>query len=116
MSTEFKFYTKIRLSQVEKQTNLKIIKKDDNLFLQDPDGNSLLVRTGAWLIENSNESDHDTFELVRYGSNDPSNILDELVEKFELKFLTDDDEEYLHYNKDEDFDTYLDECMKSYGY
>ena len=34
MSTDFKFYTRIRLSEVEEKTNLKIVENDDNLYLE----------------------------------------------------------------------------------
>ena len=116
MSTDFKFYTRIRLSEVEEKTNLKIVENDDNLYLEDNDGNSLLVRTGVFTHEDSDQEDLDTFELVRFGDTDPTNIIDELVDKFDLKFLIDDDVEYLYYNEVEDFDNYLSESMSKYGY
>ncbi len=116
MSTDFKFYTKIRLSEVEKKTNIKIVESDDKVYLQDSEGNVLLVKTGVFTQEDSDQEDEDSFELVRYGGNNPKNIIDELVDKFDLKFLIDEDEEYLHYNKVEDFDNYLSESMKKYGY
>jgi hypothetical protein len=116
MSTDFKFYTKIRLSEVEEKTNLKIVEKEDNLYLQDLEGNLLLVQTGVFTYEDSDQEDEDTFELVGYGLNDPSNIINELVDKFDLKFLIDEDEEYLYHNGVEDIDNYLSESMKKYGY
>ena len=116
MSTDFKFYTKIRLSEVEEKTNLKIVEKDDNLYLQDIEGNLLLVQTGVFTYEDSDQEDEDTFELVGYGLNDPTNIINELVDKFDLKFLIDEDEEYLYHNGVEDIDNYLSESMKKYGY
>jgi hypothetical protein len=116
MSTDFKFYTKIRLSEVEEKTNLKIVEKDDNLYLQDLEGNLLLVQTGVFTYEDSDQEDEDTFELVGYGLNDPTNIINELVDKFDLKFLIDEDEEYLYHNGVEDIDNYLNESMNKYGY
>ena len=116
MSTDFKFYTRIRLSEVKEKTNLKIVQNDDNLYLEDNEGNLLLVRTGVFTHEDSDQEDLDTFELVRFGDTDPTNIIDELVDKFHLKFLIDDDVEYLYYNEVEDFDNYLSESMKKYGY
>ena len=97
MSTDFKFYTKIRLSEVEEKTNLKIVENDDNLYLKDLEGNLLLVRTGVFTHEDSDQEDEDTFELVRFGLNDPTNIINELVDKFDLKFLIDEDGKLVAY-------------------
>ena len=114
MSTDFSFYTKIKLSEIEGKTNIKVIKEKDSIYLQDKYNNILVVNEGVFLDEITGEPDNDTFELTRYGSNDPSHILKELIEKFSLKFLIDDDEQYLYHNQVENLDEYVDKCMSRY--
>ena len=118
MSTDFSFYTKITLQQVREETNIKVIEYNGNTFLEDSKGNKLVVNQGVFTKEDSDEIDEDSFELTRYGDNNPKEIIDELVNKFGLKFLIDDDEDELIFKGEEDFDfdSYLNDCMKKYGY
>lgn len=116
MSTYFSFYTKITLKQVKEETSIKVIEHDDNTFLEDTKGNKLVVNNGVFTKDDSEEIDEDSFDLTRYGDNNPKIIIDELVDKFNLKFLIDDDEQILYEKGVENFDSYLNECMEKYGY
>ena len=115
MSIDFYFYEKLTLTDVINKTNIKVLERDGNTFLQDDDGNLIKVNRGVYMDE-FGEVDYDTFELSSYGSNNPKNIIDELVEKLGLRFLIDDEEEYLCHNNIPDLDIYLNESMCKYGY
>lgn len=116
MSIDFTFYTRIKLSEVSEKTSLRIVNNDNGTFIQDNEGNVASVIKGSFKRVDSEEPDDDTFEIVVYGSNNPTKIINELVENFNLRFLTDNDEEYLYHNMVDNIDEYIDKCMLKYKF
>jgi len=114
MSIDISFYTKITLTEVKEKTSLTIVEDNGQTFIKDNKGNVCYVKKGVFTFEDSDLIDEDSFELTSYGMNNPSFILKELVEIFNLKFLLDDDQERLYHENIVNFDEYLDSCMKRY--
>ena len=106
MSLDITFDKKISFDEIESKTSLKVVFKKGNNFLQDEYGNVCLIKDGS------------TCGLTFYGpKNNPTKILDELINNFETRFIDDAYEEMYFYEpeKYENINLWT-VCMIRHGY
>ena len=106
MSLDITFNKKISFDEIETKTSLKVVFKNGNNFLQDEYGNVCLIE------------DNPTCGVTFYGSkNNPTKIIDELINNLEIKFIDDSYEEMFFYEPEKYKDINLwTVCMIRYGY
>lgn len=109
MSVEYQFNKRIKLSEIESKTDLKIVEHDGEKFLIDHYGNSVHI----------SQSDYDyVYELWSYGLNNSTYIRDSLVRVFGVKFIIDNEEMMFYYEPEllSDSENLYDVVMVRYGY
>ena len=118
MSVDYTFNKKISLENIERKTKLKIVINKDEKWLVDDFNNHILIKEKNYRDKKGNIVDSPTLELTVYGLNNPTKIIDLLIEHFDTKFITDNEEELLFHEPkllDELNDVY-DDVMTKFGY
>lgn len=109
MSVEYQFNKKVKLSDIESKTDLRVVEHDGEKFLIDPYGNCVHI----------NQCDYDyLYELSVHGLNNSTYIRDSLVKDFNMKFITDNEVIMLYDEPDllSDVEDVYDSVMEEYGY
>jgi hypothetical protein len=117
MSRDFTFNKKITINDIKQITSLKVIEENDKTWIVDNFNNYVCINDKTWFVDNFN-SDHDDndLEISVYGQNNPTKIIDELINHFQVKFLTDEEIEHLLRGEDYTIDFLCNRVMSEYGY
>ena len=101
MSLDLNFNKSLSTQEIIEKTSIKVEEKHGSEFLVDQYGNAVFFKGYGITVRGSN----------------PTKILDELIQAFDIMFLDDDAEDKLHYEpeKYKEEDVYW-ETMDSYGY
>jgi len=91
--------------------------KSDGFDIIEENGRTYVLKDGdKRLIRYDKGKENVVDGLTRYGMNELSEIMDELVLTFQTKFITDDEEEMLWRDETLDVDKMYDEVTTKYGY
>lgn len=109
MSTEYLFNRLISFKDINTKTNLKIELVNSQYWLVDDFTNTLLITTHV-------EDEIFIHELTSYGLNNPTKIMDTLIETFNVKFITDNEKEIIFHEPDADVEKMFNEVTAKFGY
>lgn len=91
--------------------------KSDGFDIIEENGRNYVLKGGdKRLIRYDKGKENVVDGLTRYGMNELSEIMDELVLTFQTKFITDEEEEMLWRDETLDVDKMYDEVTTKYGY
>lgn len=109
MSLDITFQKEFTIKDVEDKTSIKIEYKDDEIFM---------YKNGYAYIHTIKNDNGDLIvdSLTRYGANNISDIMDELVITFQTKFITDEEMEMIWRDETLNIDDMFDNTTKSFGY
>lgn len=118
MSVDYSFNKKISFDEIINKTSLKIENHNDHNWLIDEFGNHILIKEKNCVDENCNPVDPPTLEICAYGRNNSTKVRDELIKHFNVKFITDNEEELLYHEPErcENIEQMFDKVMEQYGY
>ena len=146
MSLDITFQKEFTIEDIEKNTTIDIEFKDGNwwllknkscilvkCYLYQKDDIDDLIKNDYEIIEeegilyavkdthriliNTDKGKKNNVDgLTRYGMNDLSEIMDELVLTFQTKFITDEEEEMLYHDQSLNIDDLFTETTKKFGY
>ena len=112
MSLDLYFNKQIPSIEELNKYSIKVELHEDNLWMIDEYDNHALIRHS---YQKKDGLDSYILELTFYGLNNYTKILDILVEKFNMKFFSDQEEEDMFRNQDSNLN-YFDVAMKRFGY
>jgi hypothetical protein len=103
MSLDINFNKSIPSEEIEQKTTIKLVEKNGSKFLEDQYGNVVFFKG---------------YGITIYGnSRNPTKILDELINTFDIMFLDDDAMDKYYHEPDKYNNSYLYiETMIKYGY
>lgn len=98
MSVEYIFNKKISFDDINEKTSLKVVVNNGSNWIVDPFNNHMLIKEKNYVNENREPVDSPTLELTVYGGSNSTMIRDELIKHFNVKFITDNEEESFYYH------------------
>jgi hypothetical protein len=99
MPTTFFLEKEITVSDFLTKTSIKIEKHNGDFWVIDEHKNSLLIEfRDSISVDDLNFNENKIKSLTRYGMNNPSNILDIIINTLKIEIITDEDIDEMFYN------------------
>lgn len=118
MSVDYTFNKKISFNDINEKTSLKVVENNGSNWIVDPFNNHMFIKEKNYVNYNGEPVDSPTLELTVYGGNNSTMIRDELIKHFNVKFITDNEEEIFYYHPEllENIDEIYNSVMTEHNY